>query len=125
MHLSEYAFPSVALHCTPSSLFEMKIITIIVPNNNKPIILNSGRTEGRQVMIWVCVSVRTKIQVIFSFQHTCNTSLWRQRLQGYISKMLSTKYSKTKNLQEEVRAALTHHQKAVKRGGGKTLLFLI
>lgn len=63
MHLSEYAFPSVAFHCTPSSLFEMKIITIIVPNNNKPIIPNSGRTEGRQVMIWVCVSVRTKIQV--------------------------------------------------------------
>ena len=61
MHLSEYAFPSVALNCTPSRLFEMKIITIIVSNNNKPIIPNSGQTEGRQVMIyWVCISAENK-----------------------------------------------------------------
>lgn len=51
MHLSEYAFPSVALNYMPSNLFEMKIITIIVSNNNKPIIPNSGLTKGRQVMI--------------------------------------------------------------------------
>lgn len=61
MHLSEYAFLSVALNCMPSSLFEMKIITIIVSNNNNPIIPDSGRTEGRQVMIyWVCISARTR-----------------------------------------------------------------
>lgn len=54
MHLRECLFPRWPW---PSNPFEMKIITIIVSNNNKPIIPNSGRTEGRQVMIyWVCVS---------------------------------------------------------------------
>lgn len=52
---------------TPSSLFEMKIITIMMSNNNKPIIPGSGRTEGRQVtMSWGCVMERRPTQVIFS-----------------------------------------------------------
>lgn len=98
MHLSKCAFPSAALNCMPPSLFEMKIITIIVSNNNKPIIPSSGRTEGRQVIIyWVCISVRTRNTSNFlSFQDTCNRSLWRRSLQGCISKTISTKYRKKK-----------------------------